>query len=62
VVCAVFQPETKGLSLDALDEGFEETKLQSAVKRYMSFGSKSPAGQSTSVELVPVNLFQGQAA
>lgn len=47
VVCVVFQPETKGLSLEALDQGFEETKLQSAVKRY--FGSKS--GQSTSIEL-----------
>ncbi|KAJ6536697.1 general substrate transporter [Mycena vulgaris] len=48
IVCAVFQPETKGLSLDVLDQGFEETKLQSMVKRY--FGSKS--GQSTSIELV----------
>ncbi|KAJ7094404.1 general substrate transporter [Mycena epipterygia] len=53
VVCLVFQPETKGLSLDVLDQGFQETKLQSAVKRY--FGSKS--GQSTSIELVSaVNL------
>ncbi|KAJ7688666.1 general substrate transporter [Mycena rosella] len=48
LVCLVFQPETKGLSLDALDQGFQETKLQSAVKRY--FGSKS--GQSTGIELV----------
>lgn len=48
VVCLVFQPETKGLSLDVLDQGFQETKLQTAVKRY--FGSKS--GQSTSIELV----------
>ncbi|KAJ7690112.1 general substrate transporter [Mycena rosella] len=47
-VCVVFQPETKGLSLDALDQDFKETKLQSAVKRY--FGSKS--GQSTGIELV----------
>ncbi|KAJ7704806.1 hypothetical protein B0H17DRAFT_1193309 [Mycena rosella] len=37
-----------GLSLDALDQDFKETKLQLAVKRY--FGSKS--GQSTSIELV----------
>ncbi|KAJ7018387.1 general substrate transporter [Mycena alexandri] len=52
LVCAVFQPETKGISLDALDQGFQETKLQSAVKRY--FGAK--AGQSTAIELVqPVN-------
>ncbi|KAJ6462701.1 hypothetical protein DFH09DRAFT_1493472 [Mycena vulgaris] len=50
VVCAALQPETKGLSLDALDEGFGETKLQSMVKRY--FGSKSTSGQSTGVELV----------
>ncbi|KAJ7462013.1 general substrate transporter [Mycena latifolia] len=48
LVCVVFQPETKGLSLDVLDQGLQETKLQSAVKRY--FGSKS--GQSTSIELV----------
>ncbi|KAJ7506621.1 general substrate transporter [Mycena galericulata] len=48
VICTVFQPETKGLTLEALDRGFEETKLQTAVKRY--FGSKS--GQSTSIELV----------
>ncbi|KAJ6560253.1 general substrate transporter [Mycena capillaripes] len=53
LVCVVWQPETKGLSLDALDQEFQETKLQSAVKRY--FGSKT--GQSTSIELVgPVNL------
>ncbi|KAJ7506619.1 general substrate transporter [Mycena galericulata] len=49
VICAVFQPETKGLTLEALDREFEDTKLQTAVKRY--FGSKS--GQSTSIELVP---------
>ncbi|KAJ7682083.1 general substrate transporter [Mycena polygramma] len=48
LVCAVFQPETKGISLDVLDQGFQDTKLQSAVKRY--FGSKSN-GQSTSIEL-----------
>ncbi|KAJ6450311.1 general substrate transporter, partial [Mycena vitilis] len=48
LVCAVFQPETKGISLDVLDQGFQDTKLQSAVKRY--FGSKS-AGQSTGIEL-----------
>jgi len=54
LVCVVFQPETKGLSLEMLDQDFQETKLQSAVKRY--FGSKS-AGQSTSIELMgPVNL------
>ncbi|KAJ7770997.1 general substrate transporter [Mycena maculata] len=52
LICVVFQPETKGLSLDVLDQGFAETKLQSAVKRY--FGSKS--GQSTSIEMVrPAN-------
>ncbi|KAJ6523470.1 general substrate transporter [Mycena vulgaris] len=50
VVCVALQPETKGLSLDALDEGFGETKLQSVVKRY--FGSKSTSGQSTGIELV----------
>ncbi|KAJ7836209.1 general substrate transporter [Mycena leptocephala] len=38
LVCVVFQPETKGVSLDVLDQGFADTKLQSAVKRY--FGSK----------------------
>ncbi|KAJ7130959.1 general substrate transporter [Mycena filopes] len=58
LVCAVFQPETKGVSLDALDAGFQETKLQTAVKRY--FGGKSkPAesGQSTGIEMVaPGNL------
>ncbi|KAK7053974.1 MFS sugar [Favolaschia claudopus] len=47
LVCIVFQPETKGLSLEMLDQEFKETKLQSAVKRY--FGSKS--GRSTAVEL-----------
>ncbi|KAJ7849804.1 general substrate transporter [Mycena olivaceomarginata] len=47
LVCVVFQPETKGLSLDMLEQDFKETKLQSAVKRY--FGSKS--GQSTAIEL-----------
>ncbi|KAF7335331.1 MFS sugar [Mycena sanguinolenta] len=31
LVCAVFQPETKGLSLDMLDQEFKETKLQSAL-------------------------------
>ncbi|KAF7336888.1 MFS sugar [Mycena venus] len=49
VVCVVFQPETKGLSLDALDEELQDTRLQSAVKKYL--GSKS--GQSTAIELVP---------
>ncbi|KAJ7131665.1 general substrate transporter [Mycena crocata] len=53
LVCLVFQPETKGLSLDVLDQGFEETKLQSAVKRYFG-GSK--AGQSTSIELGTVKI------
>ncbi|KAJ7265413.1 general substrate transporter [Mycena haematopus] len=48
LVCIVFQPETKGLSLDMLDQEFQETRLQSAVKRY--FGSKS--GQTTAVELM----------
>jgi uncharacterized membrane protein len=38
LVCVVFQPETKGVSLDVLNQGFADTKLQSAVKRY--FGSK----------------------
>ncbi|KAJ7860917.1 general substrate transporter [Mycena leptocephala] len=38
VVCVVFQPETNSVSLDVLDQGFADTKLQSAVKRY--FGSK----------------------
>ncbi|KAJ6605850.1 general substrate transporter [Mycena sp. CBHHK59/15] len=52
LICVVFQPETKGVSLDVLDQGFEETKLQSAVKKY--FGSKS--GQSTSVELTTLQL------
>ncbi|KAJ7131666.1 general substrate transporter [Mycena crocata] len=52
LVCLVFQPETKGLSLDALDQGFEETKLQTAVKKYFA---GSQAGQSTSVELGAVN-------
>ncbi|KAJ7827616.1 general substrate transporter [Mycena olivaceomarginata] len=47
LVCVVFQPETKGLSLDMLEQDFKETKLQSAVKRY--FGSKS--SQSTAIEL-----------
>ncbi|KAF7335303.1 MFS sugar [Mycena sanguinolenta] len=47
LVCVVFQPETKGLSLEMLDQEFQETKLQSAVKRY--FGSKS--GQTTAIEL-----------
>jgi hypothetical protein len=42
MICVVFQPETKGLSLEELDQGFAETKLQSAVKRY--FGSKSEQG------------------
>ncbi|KAJ7640261.1 hypothetical protein DFH06DRAFT_625267 [Mycena polygramma] len=32
LVCAVFQLETKGFSLDVLDQGFQGTKLQSAVK------------------------------
>ncbi|KAJ7892749.1 general substrate transporter [Mycena olivaceomarginata] len=48
LVCIVFQPETKGLSLDMLDQEFQDTKLQSAVKRY--FGSKS-SGHSTAIEL-----------
>ncbi|KAJ6464574.1 general substrate transporter [Mycena sanguinolenta] len=47
MVCVVFQPETKGLSLEMLDQEFQETRLQSTVKRY--FGSKS--GQTTAVEL-----------
>ncbi|KAJ7696833.1 hypothetical protein B0H17DRAFT_1197930 [Mycena rosella] len=51
LICVFFQPETKGLSLDALDQDFQETKVQSAVKRY--FGSKS-ASQSTGIELVGV--------
>ncbi|KAJ7091942.1 general substrate transporter [Mycena belliarum] len=53
VVCVVFQPETKGLSLDTLDQDFADTKLQSAVKRY--FGSKS--GHSTGIELVNVGVY-----
>ncbi|KAJ7098624.1 general substrate transporter [Mycena belliarum] len=48
VVCVVFQPETKGLSLDTLDQDLADTKIQSAVKRY--FGSKS--GHSSGIELV----------
>ncbi|KAJ7359236.1 general substrate transporter [Mycena albidolilacea] len=48
LVCVVFQPETKGLSLDMLDQEFQDTKLQSAVKRY--FGSKS-SSHSTAIEL-----------
>ncbi|KAF8182142.1 general substrate transporter [Mycena galopus ATCC 62051] len=50
LVCVVLQPETKGLSLDMLEQEFQETKLQSAVKRY--FGSKS--GQSTAIELMNI--------
>jgi hypothetical protein len=50
LVCVVFQPETKGISLDLLDQGFEETKVQRAVKKY--FGSNP--GQSTSVELTSI--------
>ncbi|KAJ6492031.1 general substrate transporter [Mycena sanguinolenta] len=57
LVCAVFLPETKGLSLEMLDQEFQETKLQSAVKRY--FGSKT--GQSTAVELSPVNIASAGA-
>ncbi|KAF7352278.1 MFS sugar [Mycena venus] len=51
LVCVVFQPETKGLTLEMLDQEFKETKLQSAVKKYFG-GSKSTAGQSTAIELV----------
>ncbi|KAJ6515328.1 general substrate transporter [Mycena sanguinolenta] len=47
LVCAVFQPETKGLTLEMLEKEFKETKLQSAVKRY--FNSKR--SQSMAVEL-----------
>ncbi|KAJ6515287.1 general substrate transporter [Mycena sanguinolenta] len=50
MVCVVFQPETKGLSLEMLDQEFQETRLQSTVKRY--FGSKS--GQTTAVELTSI--------
>ncbi|KAJ7628445.1 general substrate transporter [Roridomyces roridus] len=52
LICLVFQPETKGLSLETLDQGFEDTKLQKAVKRYLGRGGGSKSGQSTSVELV----------
>ncbi|KAJ7628430.1 hypothetical protein FB45DRAFT_748202 [Roridomyces roridus] len=53
LICLVFQPETKGLSLETLDQGFEDTKLQKAVKRYLGRGGGgSQSGQSTSVELV----------
>ncbi|KAJ7628434.1 general substrate transporter [Roridomyces roridus] len=38
LICLVFQPETKGLSLETLDQGFEDTKLQKAVKRYLGRG------------------------
>ncbi|KAJ7639563.1 general substrate transporter [Roridomyces roridus] len=58
LVCVVLQPETKGLSLETLDQGFEDTKLQKAVKRYFGGGGGSEAGQSTGIELVsrPTNM------
>ncbi|KAF9267384.1 general substrate transporter [Marasmius fiardii PR-910] len=33
VVCAIFQPETKGLDLETIDRGFVETPLQSALRK-----------------------------
>ncbi|KAL0570032.1 hypothetical protein V5O48_011930 [Marasmius crinis-equi] len=33
LVCLVFQPETKGLDLEAIDKGFVETPLQSALRK-----------------------------
>ncbi|KAJ7864919.1 general substrate transporter [Mycena leptocephala] len=57
LVCVVFQPETKGLSLEMLDQEFQETKLQSAMKRY--FASKT--SQSTAIELGPVNIASAGA-
>ncbi|KAJ6473383.1 general substrate transporter [Mycena vitilis] len=52
LVCLVFQPETKDLSLEMLDQQLPETKLQSAMKKYF----KSHTGQSTAIELAPGNI------
>ncbi|CAK5275578.1 unnamed protein product [Mycena citricolor] len=49
IVCTMFQPETKGISLEALDQGFTDTKVQAAMKKF--FRSKPEQGQSTAVEL-----------
>ncbi|KAJ7785292.1 general substrate transporter [Mycena maculata] len=53
VVCVVFQPETQGRSLDVpVEQGFEDTRVQAAVKGY--FRSKSGESTTTSIQLVPV--------
>ncbi|KAJ7228698.1 general substrate transporter [Mycena pura] len=49
LVCAAFQPETKGISLDVLDQGFEETRLQSMARKH--FGSRFKTCQSTGIQL-----------
>ncbi|KAF7301628.1 MFS sugar [Mycena indigotica] len=43
LVCLIWQPETKGLSLEALDQGFDDTKLQFAIKKLFKSKTKSQA-------------------
>nr|GAT54090.1 MFS sugar [Mycena chlorophos] len=47
LVCFVWQPETKGLSLDALEKKFEETEVQSAIRKLFS----KPGRIATSIQL-----------
>ncbi|KAK0458443.1 general substrate transporter [Desarmillaria tabescens] len=62
-VCFAFQPETKGLTLEAIDSGFEDTPFQSAMRRRIgnlrNRGNNTSGGgdesSSTAIELVEVS-------
>ncbi|KAK0210310.1 hypothetical protein DFS33DRAFT_1378288 [Desarmillaria ectypa] len=63
VVCFAFQPETKGLTLEAIDSGFEDTPFQSAMRRRIgnlqNRGNNTTGNRnqstSTAIELVEVS-------